>query len=100
MPFILAIVGSAILLTLTPLQEEARAKEEGKAMKEKVRRPAVAGSFYPGDTRTLSREVRDYLSRASKEEVGGKITALVSPHAGYIFIPALWPPMPSKSWKG
>jgi AmmeMemoRadiSam system protein B/AmmeMemoRadiSam system protein A len=83
--FILAIVGSATLLTLASLQEEARGTEDGKAMKEEVRRPAVAGSFYPGDARTLSREVRDYLSRASKEEVAGEIIALVSPHAGYMY---------------
>ena len=84
-PFILAVVGSAILLTLANFQEEARAKEEGKAMREEVRRPAVAGSFYPGEAKALSRDVRDYLSRAFKEEVAGEIIALVSPHAGYMY---------------
>jgi len=54
-------------------------------MREEVRRPAVAGSFYPGDAQTLSRQVRDFLSRASKEEVAGEIIALVSPHAGYMY---------------
>jgi hypothetical protein len=29
--------------------------------------------------------VRDYLSRASKEEVAGEVIALVSPHAGYMY---------------
>ena len=53
-------------------------------MKEEVRKPAVAGSFYPGDAKALSREVRDYLSQASKEEVAGEVLALVSPHAGYM----------------
>ncbi len=54
-------------------------------MKEEVRRPAVAGSFYPGDADTLSRQVREYLSRASKENVQGEVVALVSPHAGYMY---------------
>ena len=54
-------------------------------MREEVRRPAVAGSFYPGDAKALSRQVREYLSRASKEEVPGEIIALISPHAGYMY---------------
>jgi hypothetical protein len=83
--FILAIAGSGVLLTSANCQEPGRAKEEGKAMKEEVRKPAVAGSFYPGDSKTLSREVRDYLSKATKEEVAGEIIALVSPHAGYMY---------------
>jgi len=54
-------------------------------MKEEVRRPAVAGSFYPANPQTLSREVQDFLSRAPKEKVDGEIIALVSPHAGYMY---------------
>ena len=54
-------------------------------MKEEVRRPAVAGSFYPADPQTLSRQVKDFLSRAPREELAGEIVALVSPHAGYIY---------------
>jgi AmmeMemoRadiSam system protein B/AmmeMemoRadiSam system protein A len=84
-PFILWILGSAILLTSADCPGAAGAKEEGKAMKEELRRPAVAGSFYPGDAKTLSRQVRDYLSRASKGEAAGEIIALISPHAGYMY---------------
>ena len=83
--FILAIAGSWVLLASANSQERGRAKEEGKAMSEEVRKPAVAGSFYPGDSKTLSREVRDYLSKAAKEEMAGEIVALVSPHAGYMY---------------
>ena len=54
-------------------------------MKEEVRRPAVAGSFYPADAGTLSRQVDEFLSRASRPEVPGEIIALVSPHAGYMY---------------
>jgi AmmeMemoRadiSam system protein B/AmmeMemoRadiSam system protein A len=84
-PFIVAIVGSWVLLASANCQERGRAKEEGKAMKEDVRRPAVAGSFYPGDSKTLSRQVRELLSQAAKEEVAGEIVGLVSPHAGYMY---------------
>jgi AmmeMemoRadiSam system protein B len=54
-------------------------------MKEEIRRPAVAGSFYPADPPTLSRQVREFLNRASKEEIPGEIIALISPHAGYLY---------------
>ena len=54
-------------------------------MKEEVRRPAVAGTFYPADPKILSRQVREFLARAPKEAVPGEIIALVSPHAGYVY---------------
>ena len=54
-------------------------------MKEEIRRPAVAGSFYPADPQKLSRQVRDFLSHAPEEEIPGEIIALVSPHAGYMY---------------
>ena len=83
--FLLAIAGMAIFFISANFQEGARAKEEGKAMKEEVRRPAVAGSFYPADPQTLSRQVQDFLSRAPKEKIAGEIIGLVSPHAGYMY---------------
>ena len=54
-------------------------------MKEEIRRPAVAGSFYPADPPTLSRQVREFLNRSSKEDIPGEIVALISPHAGYLY---------------
>ena len=83
--FILGVVGSWVLLASANCQEQGRAREEGKAMREEVRKPAVAGSFYPGDSKTLSRQVRELLSQAAKEEVAGEIVGLVSPHAGYMY---------------
>jgi AmmeMemoRadiSam system protein B/AmmeMemoRadiSam system protein A len=83
--FILVAVGSWVLLASANCQERGRAREEGKAMREEVRKPAVAGSFYPGDGKTLYRQVRELLSQAAKEEVAGEIVGLVSPHAGYIY---------------
>jgi MEMO1 family protein len=59
--------------------------DEGCIMKEEIRRPAVAGSFYPADPQALSRQVQGFLSRAEKEEIRGEILALVSPHAGFMY---------------
>jgi len=50
-----------------------------------VRKPAVAGQFYPGDPVTLTKELSDFFKRARKEPVPGKIVALISPHAGYMY---------------
>jgi len=83
--FLLATAGSAFLFIFTNTQEGAKAKEEASAMREEVRRPAVAGTFYPADAKMLSQQVRDFLSRAPKEAVPGEIIALVTPHAGYIY---------------
>ncbi len=47
-----------------------------------VRRPAVAGSFYPGDAATLARDVRGYLAGGSR---GAAPVAVIAPHAGYVF---------------
>jgi len=48
------------------------------------RNPAVAGRFYPGDTKTLEKTVADMLSQAHIKKIEGVIGA-VSPHAGYIY---------------
>ena len=51
-------------------------------MESTVRRPAVAGRFYPGDPSVLLTDVRSYLSPTEKT-----VTAIgcVVPHAGYIY---------------
>jgi AmmeMemoRadiSam system protein B len=49
----------------------------------KVRRPAVAGQFYPAEAPRLRRLVEQYLEEASEN---GKLPrAIIAPHAGYIY---------------
>ncbi len=50
---------------------------------EKVRRPAVAGMFYPSDPHELRRVIERYLGNVKKGHIDGKVVALISPHAGY-----------------
>jgi AmmeMemoRadiSam system protein B len=50
-----------------------------------VRRPAVAGSWYPGDAAVLAREVDRYLSAVPDEVEAAFVHAVVSPHAGLIY---------------
>ena len=50
-----------------------------------VRKPAVAGYFYPADSSKLKSEIEVLLSIAGKKDIPGKIYGIVSPHAGYIY---------------
>jgi AmmeMemoRadiSam system protein B len=50
-----------------------------------VRLPAVAGMFYTADPKILSREIDKMLEAAIVKPVSDSITALVVPHAGYVY---------------
>jgi AmmeMemoRadiSam system protein B len=51
----------------------------------RVRKPAVAGSFYDGDTARLRDHVDLLLRQADEVDLPGTIRGLVSPHAGYVY---------------
>ncbi len=48
-----------------------------------VRRPAVAGMFYPGERTRLEHDVDRMLACGPPAHAGGRVLALVEPHAGY-----------------
>ncbi len=52
-----------------------------------VRRPAVAGMFYPGNRRALAEAVDGYLAEARLPEPNrlSNVRAVITPHAGYIY---------------
>jgi AmmeMemoRadiSam system protein B/AmmeMemoRadiSam system protein A len=50
----------------------------------RVRSPAVAGQFYPGDAKKLEAAVKAYLADAT-EPSPARPVALVAPHAGYLY---------------
>ena len=50
-----------------------------------VRKPAVAGMFYPEDKKQLENEVRLLLDLYKPEKQYDKVYGLVSPHAGYVY---------------
>lgn len=53
-----------------------------------IRKPVVAGSFYPADAGRLKKLIAEYLSSAgeAQERVDpDKITGIISPHAGYVY---------------
>jgi hypothetical protein len=53
------------------------------ASPQKVRRAAVAGSFYPADPHQLSAMIDNMLAQAALPAPAGPILAAVAPHAGY-----------------
>jgi len=54
-------------------------------MIENIRKPAVAGQFYPADASDLKSKILEYLDKVSKQEIEGEIKAILVPHAGYDF---------------
>jgi len=47
--------------------------------------PSVAGTFYPSDKNTLKEAVEGFLLKAEAKPHSGRLIAIISPHAGYIF---------------
>ena len=52
---------------------------------DEVRRPRFAGSWYPGTEKVLRQEVETFLEKADVKAPGGKVRALIVPHAGYAY---------------
>ena len=50
-----------------------------------VRRPAVAGVFYPGEGRALQAEVAAYLAEAKGDARAVPAKIVLVPHAGYVY---------------
>ncbi|MEM2022697.1 MAG: AmmeMemoRadiSam system protein B, partial [Archaeoglobaceae archaeon] len=50
-------------------------------MSRSMRRPAVAGSFYPLNSKSLTEMLKKYTERRKEDSV----VACVSPHAGYVY---------------
>ena len=50
-----------------------------------VRRPAVAGAFYPANPASLEAAVRTYIEEARPPQLRGVVRAVIAPHAGYIY---------------
>jgi len=50
-----------------------------------VRKPAVAGAFYPAEKAKLLDAVNGNIANAKNIELPGKLRGLVVPHAGYVY---------------
>lgn len=50
-----------------------------------VRRPAVAGQFYPSNPDVVRRMIKEYVDQATLPEDLGAVRAVIAPHAGYVY---------------
>jgi len=50
-----------------------------------IRKPAVAGQFYPADAKELSKTVKEALKNVPDSDLQGTPVAFLVPHAGYIY---------------
>lgn len=66
LPFALAAAGGAVGVLLAS-----------------VRSPTLAGTWYPGDERTLKQQVSQFLEGGSP--LAARPLAIIAPHAGYVF---------------
>ncbi len=61
------------------------AKSTEEANMQDVRKPAVAGSWYPGNADSLRSMIGAFMQSANVEKIDGRIVGLIAPHAGYIY---------------
>jgi AmmeMemoRadiSam system protein B/AmmeMemoRadiSam system protein A len=50
-----------------------------------IRRPAVAGAFYPGDPVQLSKLLAELFAKSKKIPLAARPIAVIAPHAGYTY---------------
>jgi AmmeMemoRadiSam system protein B/AmmeMemoRadiSam system protein A len=55
------------------------------ATADQVRESVIAGSWYPGSAGTLRKQIEGFLADVPAAEDGGRLVALISPHAGYVY---------------
>ncbi len=76
----------SLVLSLIPCAIWGEAREKGKAMSgQHVRESVIAGSWYPGDPATLTKDIKGYLAQVPQHTIQGELVALISPHAGYLY---------------
>jgi MEMO1 family protein len=73
------MIGLAVLVVLVP-GVWASAKRD---LTDKVHDSVIAGSWYPGDETVLRQDVERYLAAVPDTDSGGRLVAIIAPHAGY-----------------
>ncbi len=82
--FLLALMIPVMIIASSAFSLE-EVNELSSNYSKKVRGSAVAGSFYPAEPALLRSQIEEFLSSAAIIQPPGRIMAIVSPHAGYIY---------------
>lgn len=54
-------------------------------MEKDIRKPVIAGTWYPANPRILRADLEGFLHNVPDEKIEGKIIGLIAPHAGYVY---------------
>jgi AmmeMemoRadiSam system protein B/AmmeMemoRadiSam system protein A len=81
---IVAICG-ALLMISTGGRCQQKAKTDEVKSSTEVRKPAVAGAFYPDNPKVLAQEADRFLASVPHQPLPGRLIALAAPHAGYVY---------------
>jgi MEMO1 family protein len=77
-----------LLVTVTCMWTDvyslAAAADAGSSA-EKVRESVLAGSWYPAPPEELRKTIEGFLSRVPSTDMPGRLSAIISPHAGYAY---------------
>ena len=85
--FIVLVAGAALIIDQGKFMKKKKVEENTQKNAENlpIRKPAVAGTFYPGDEKELSSLVDEFLNKAELPKLEPYIRALIVPHAGYVY---------------
>lgn len=59
-------------------------KGEGGEM-DTIRKPIIAGTWYPADPARLRADIEEYLADARVAALDGEVVGIIAPHAGYMY---------------
>ena len=68
-----------------PESSPKKSEQRRKKVMNLVRRPAVAGAFYPADAGEINKMISEYSSAAKVEDEDSRLLGLVVPHAGFVY---------------
>lgn len=76
---VFSIIIALIIFTQIAILENMKPKDN------KIRKTAVAGSFYSHSQQALNAQLNSFFEKSEIKYNGEKVYALISPHAGYIY---------------
>ena len=86
--FVILIIVIIILALIFDQDKFMKKKSEEKIPRQdsgQVRAAVVAGTFYSGDEKELSKIIDEFLDNVELPKIEGNIRAIIVPHAGYVY---------------
>ncbi|MBM3712974.1 MAG: AmmeMemoRadiSam system protein B, partial [Actinobacteria bacterium] len=80
--FLVAFGVLIFILLLIKINKKPMTPISSLPKQESIRQAAVAGSFYPADTKVLKAKLENFLSQAKPITTSGQLKILIVPHAG------------------